>query len=798
MDHLKQRSFSAILGLATIFLALGFGAGSDPASGNAAAQQPSREPWQQRGMDYGPALAYSVWIDDKTLVQRGLNILLDEKTQTAVCFDTETMALAAAWTGGFIDLRKTNLDTYKGDAMAGRPGRLIFENPLGPGWADSQGSFKDARLRVKPSLPPLGNLPKNQAHFKGYFLHGRRVVLKYSILGAPVLEMPATIASEGGPMIVRHLAIGPADHPMELSIGRVPGQGDGQAAAGAFEEFEVVDPKERRFERPVNAPPRDAKTEGSALLVSAENAPAKSRWRHYADGRLTLYMPPGKATRKLAVTIRRGAAGDAAGERPPIGAAVDLDQLTRGGPGRWANELITTGKTSVDQAAYVVDSLTVPFDNPFKAWMRLSAIDFLPDGRAAVATWNGDVWLVGGIDRDLKRITWKRFATGLFEPLGLAVKDGRIYVLGNDRITLLHDLNGDSEADYYENFHAAGVLNPRDAAYDLQTDSKGRFYFVRSGGRDGAEIPLHGCMFRVEADGASSQVIATGLRHADGIAIGPDDSIYCTDQEGNWTPACRLNLIQPGGFHGYAPHSHQARAPKDFVQPLCWIPKPADNSSAGPIWAPAADAMGQSPFGPLAGRMLHLSYGKAGLFLTLPDEARPRVQAGLVRMPMRFESGIRRGKFSPVDGQFYVVGLRGWQTDGVMDGCLQRVRHAGGELAMAVSMTAGKQGPRITFGTKLDRESAENAGNYAIEAWNYRRTEAYGSKDYSPSQPDRVGRDVWKVESARLLEDGRSVELKVAGWRPVMQVRIRLGLKSVSGAKIRDEIMGTIHRIEDE
>ncbi len=451
MVHLKRRWFSAGLGMAALVLTLGFGGWSDPASGFQSPPKPAHEPWQNRGMDYGPALAYSVWIDDKTLVQRGLNILLDDKTQTAVCFDTETMALAAAWTGGFIDLRKTNLDTYKGEAMAGRPGRLIFDDPLGPGWADGGGSFKDSRPRVKPSLPPLGNLPKNQAHFEGHFLHGKRVVLRYSILGVAVLEMPEAIAAAGGPMIVRRLSIGPADHPMELSIARIPSGGAKAAPvapeAGKFEEFEIEGQRERLFGPDTGAPPANGNAAGFSLRISVENAPASGRLRRYADGRLTLHLPPGKERRNLAVTIRQAGAADA--QRPPLGPAVDLTMLTGGGPGRWGAPLTTTGKTSTDQAAYVVDTLSVPFENPFKSWMRLSAIDFLPDGRAAVATWNGDVWLVGGIDRDLKRITWKRFATGLFEPLGLAVRDGGIFVLGNDRITRLHDLNGDSEADFY-------------------------------------------------------------------------------------------------------------------------------------------------------------------------------------------------------------------------------------------------------------------------------------------------------------------------------------------------------------
>jgi hypothetical protein len=59
--------------------------------------------------------------------------------------------------------------------------------------------------------------------------------------------------------------------------------------------------------------------------------------------------------------------------------------------------------------------------------MRPSGFDFLPGGRrAAVCTWDGDVWLVDGIDNPARGLTWQRIASGLFQPLGLKVVEGRI------------------------------------------------------------------------------------------------------------------------------------------------------------------------------------------------------------------------------------------------------------------------------------------------------------------------------------------------------------------------------------
>ena len=81
-----------------------------------------------------------------------------------------------------------------------------------------------------------------------------------------------------------------------------------------------------------------------------------------------------------------------------------------------------------DKDAYTLDSLTPPFKNPYKSWMRFGGIDFFSDGRAAVSTWSGDVWIVSGIDDGLQNLKWKRYAAGLFHALGLKIVNNQVYV----------------------------------------------------------------------------------------------------------------------------------------------------------------------------------------------------------------------------------------------------------------------------------------------------------------------------------------------------------------------------------
>ncbi len=74
-------------------------------------------------------------------------------------------------------------------------------------------------------------------------------------------------------------------------------------------------------------------------------------------------------------------------------------------------------------------------------------MDFMSDGRLAVCTRRGEVWLIGDLENEA---TYQLFARGLHEPLGLAVKDGAIYVSQRAEVTKLEDTNGDGRADLFE------------------------------------------------------------------------------------------------------------------------------------------------------------------------------------------------------------------------------------------------------------------------------------------------------------------------------------------------------------
>ncbi len=472
---------------------------------------------------------------------------------------------------------------------------------------------------------------------------------------------------------------------------------------------------------------------------------------------------------------------------------------------RWGDAIGLVGQRAVDEAAYVVDTIAVPFDNPFGSRMRVCGFDFFSDGRAAITTWNGDVWIVSGIDDPLRDVRWKRFATGLFDPLGLRIVRDEVYVHGRDGITRLVDRNQDGEADFFACFnHDECVTNAfHEFAFDLQTDAEGNFYTskgapVNPGGRGFMTIaPHHGTIMKIKHDGSLLEVIATGLRAPNGIAVSPDGKVVTSgDNEGTYMPRCRLNWItKPSYYAGVRPTAQRDDAPEQPDLPLCWMPMEIDNSSGGQAFVTSA------AWGPLQGRLLHLSYGTCSLYLVCKEDRADSVQGGVVRFPLSFASGLMRARFSPKDGQLYVAGFQGWQTSAAREGCFQRVRFTGKPLRTVTALRTCEKGVYLSFSEPLDATAGMDTDSYGIEIWDYFYSPSYGSPEISILHPERKteqgkrNRDPLPIVAATLSADHRTVFLRVEGMRPVMQMKVTWNVDAADGGVVRGELHNSIHTL---
>jgi hypothetical protein len=152
-----------------------------------------------------------------------------------------------------------------------------------------------------------------------------------------------------------------------------------------------------------------------------------------------------------------------------------------------------------------------------------------------------------------------------------------------------------------------------------------------------------------------------------------------------------------------------------------------------------------------------------------------------------------RGRFNPIDGQLYVGGLKGWQTNGAKDGAIHRVRYTGKAVNMQSALNVNEKGIKISFTTPVDKATASDLGNYSIEQWNYRWSKDYGSPEFKVSNPQEKGHDEVPIKAVEVAPDGKSVFLTVEGIQPVMQMRIKMNIKAADGSELPGQIDHTIN-----
>ena len=463
---------------------------------------------------------------------------------------------------------------------------------------------------------------------------------------------------------------------------------------------------------------------------------------------------------------------------------------------RYQGRLVTRIEKGKDEGPFAVDVLTTPppSENPWQSWMRTSGFDFFEDGKsAAVCTWNGDVWIVDGVDQSEGVLQWQRIASGLFQPLGLKIVEGDIYVGCRDMIALLRDHNGDREADYIEVFNNDHQVTEHfhEFAMGLQTDEEGNFYYAKSARHAlKAVVPHHGTLLRVSKDGRKTDILATGFRAANGVCLNPDGTFIVTDQEGHWNPKNRINWVKGTGeddFYGnmYGYHSITDDADSAMTPPLCWITNSFDRSPAELLWVPK-----NSAWKALRGSLLNLSYGYGKVYVVPHEKVNGQVQGGMCQLPFeKFPTGIMRGRFHSGDGQLYACGMFAWAGSQHQPGGFYRIRATGKPAHSPVGLTTAKRTVRVTFTDALEKTATEDSKAWTVEAWDLKRTRSYGSKHYNQRK--------WKVEKAVLSADGKTVTLTIPELRPTWGMSIRCQTRGATGEEVQRVIHNSIHALKN-
>ncbi|MFM2176858.1 MAG: hypothetical protein RL015_956 [Verrucomicrobiota bacterium] len=459
----------------------------------------------------------------------------------------------------------------------------------------------------------------------------------------------------------------------------------------------------------------------------------------------------------------------------------------------WPQTIPTKATLSTSPEAYVLDSIPLPVPNPWKRNVRLADIAFLNDqGDAAGVTFDGDVWLISGLKGDLQNVTWKRFASGLHEPMSIVVRKGQglagqevkgqdteILVFDRTGIWKLVDSNNDRECDRYEMFCnlPAQTAETREFPNSMKLGPDGALY-ISKGGQEGTTRGKHnGTAIKVAPDGKSFEVIGYGLRQPF-IGVHPVTGLVtASDQQGHYVPSTPLHIIGGHRFYGHLPTvAEKEKYPETIADPLTWIPHPVNPSGVTQTWLTGAK------MGPINDELIHIGYNRPELFRVLMNSRFKKPQAAVVSFWRDFDFPTLNAHVNPADGQLYVVGFQVWGTIAPKLSGLARLRYTDQPRVLLKELTPTDKGVLLRFNAKLDPKLATDPASYSAERWNYKRTPEYGSPHLKLD--GSAGQEFMTASSAYLSKDGQSVLVGFPDMKGgVSQMRLGWGLKSADGLK---------------
>ncbi|GAB2845796.1 hypothetical protein JOD27_000049 [Lentzea nigeriaca] len=419
---------------------------------------------------------------------------------------------------------------------------------------------------------------------------------------------------------------------------------------------------------------------------------------------------------------------------------------------------------------------------------RVSAMDWLPDGRLAIATWGGtdnklgEVHLLGNVTGDTspERVTRKTIATGLQEPMGIKYVDGKLYVSEKSRLVELNDTNGDEIADnlrtvatwpYGGNFHefAFGLLY-KDGSFYLNLSVS-----INRGGAttNPQPAPDRGSTLKINKATGAVEYFAGGLRTPNGIGWGPEDGIFVTDNQGEYMPANKLVHIKPGSFHNNHLNPSGRFDHTPVAQPVLWLPQnEIANSPSTPLQLTEGTFKGQMIFG-------DVTYG--GIQRAFLEKVNGEYQGAVFRMTQGLEAGVNRISVGP-DGAIYAGGIGeagNWGQAGKLWHGLQKLTPNGGNAFDILAMRAVDGGFEVEYTQPLSAATLIGlAGRYQASQWRYVASPRYGGS--------KIDNETLTVSSATPSADGRKVTVKLAGLKPgrVVYLRSPRSFTSTSGQEL--------------
>lgn len=440
---------------------------------------------------------------------------------------------------------------------------------------------------------------------------------------------------------------------------------------------------------------------------------------------------------------------------------------------------------------------------------EITGIARLPDGRVAVALRRGEIWLLEHPDadpRDPVAVGYRRIASGLHEPLGLAWHDGALLTMQRSELTRLRDTNGDGVIDDYEcaakGWGVSG--NYHEFAYGPVADHGGNLWFTinttlggpaKMPGHRPPDNPWRGWALRLTPAGVLEPMSA-GLRSPSGLGTNAEGEMFCTDQQGNYWGTNPLLHLRRGAFFGHKsalidirrPESpvrdpgelpegitvaEAARRNPNYCLPAVWLPYPKLGQSATGI---ACDPSG-GKFGPFANQLFVGEFTASRITRVFLEKIGGEYQGAAFPFLDGLQCGPIRLEFLPDGSLLSGETNRGWNSSGTRSFGLERIRWNSVVPFEIREMRLQPDGFVLEFTAAVDSGVASLPASYVGTSYTYIYQQKYGSPETDP-QP-------LTITNATLLADGKSVYLRCDGLREgyVHELHVA-GLRSRQGESV--------------
>lgn len=438
---------------------------------------------------------------------------------------------------------------------------------------------------------------------------------------------------------------------------------------------------------------------------------------------------------------------------------------------------LSQGKPAGEEDYYRIVTLPVPDG----IQLEVGGMTSLPDGRLAVSTRRGDVWLIGNpYMQGSRQPTFKRFATGLHEPLGLLYRTvgphkGELFATQRGEVTRLIDTDGDEVADEYRAFYKWPLSgNYHQYSYGPIPLPDGDMVITLNLdwiGRGASQSKWRGWMLKLNDKGEMTPW-ATGLRSPAGFTALRDGSIFYAENQGDWVGSGRVTHLEKGDFAGNPaglrwsgePGSPLSLKPEDVPstgKPMFEVAKTVKNLKVPAVWFPHT-LMGISTsdikedttngaFGPFSGQLFVGDQGHSKVMRMSLEKVNGKWQGACFPFREGFQSGILRMLWGQDGSMFVGMTSRGWAATGKSPFGVQRLVWTGKMPFEMKTIRSKPDGFEIEFTMPVDRKTGEDPASYALNSFTYKYHSTYGS-------PIEDARTV-PIRGVILSQDGRTARI---------------------------------------